>query len=175
MMVEGSHIAVSELVPVGMILVGAESVVVGKELSIEDATADVGDTVDAVATAVPLLSARDVDNGKLLVKVVDPAAEDPGAVVSVELTLDTSVAEEISALPDEVAASVPFTVALVGSTVTDAAAEETVVDPVPAVLVARDPDPAAVEVGTTIDPVSEANVLVAALDPAAELTEPLTV
>jgi hypothetical protein len=56
---------------------------------------------------------------------------------------------------------------------TDAAAEEIVVDPVPAVLVARDPDPAAVEVGSTTE--AEMGVLVATLDPAAELNEPLTV
>jgi hypothetical protein len=113
MIVVGSHIAVSELVPVGMILVGAAPVVVGKELSMEDAAADVGNTVDPVATAVALFSDRAVDNGRLLVKVV-PAAEDTGAVVSEELTLDTSVAEETIALTDEVAASVPLDVALVG-------------------------------------------------------------
>jgi hypothetical protein len=58
---------------------------------------------------------------------------------------------------------------------TDAAAEEIMVDPVPAVLVARDPDPAAVEVGSTIEAVPEMGVLVATLDPAAELNEPLTI
>jgi hypothetical protein len=113
MIVVGSHIAVSELVPVATILVGAALVVVGKELSMEDAAADVVDTVDPVATTVPLLSDRAVDNGTLLVKVV-PAAEETGVVVSEELTLDTSVAEDTIALTDEVAASVPLDVALVG-------------------------------------------------------------
>ncbi|CAM6005423.1 unnamed protein product, partial [Sphagnum balticum] len=57
---------------------------------------------------------------------------------------------------------------------TDAAAE-TVVDPVPGVLVATDPDPAAVEIGTTIEAVPEIGVLVATIDAAAELNEPLTI
>ncbi len=113
MIVVGSHIVVSELVPVAVILVGDAPVVVGKELSMEDAAADVGDTVDPVATAVPLFSDRAVDNGRLLVKDI-PAVEDTGAVVSEELIVDTSVAGETIELTDEVAASVPLDVALVG-------------------------------------------------------------